>query len=226
MSIWTKERSDVFWSRIVLNHFNETDWIQNFRMRRETFLYLCDCLRARLGKEMCRSRMTVSVEKRKAISLWCLASTAEFRIFGVSKAFVSVTLAEFCEAVCGVLLPKYIFIPKGDDLNMVVQGFEEKYRFLQTVGAVEGTHIPIQAPPEHHVDYFNRTGWYSIILQALVDDNYCFRDINVGWPGSVHDARVFTNSELYLKGNSKTLFETPPKHSGTSITGILRPGWW
>ena len=166
--------------------------------------------------------MTASVEKRVAISLWCLTSTAEFRtighLFGVSKAFMSVTLAEFCEAVCDVLLPKYIFIPKGDDLNKVVQGFE-KYRFPQTAGAVDGTHIPIQAPPEHHVDYFSRKGWYSIILQALVDDNYCFRDINVGWPGSVHDTRVFTNSELYLKGNSKTLFEpnTTRDSNGTEI---------
>ena len=45
-------------------------------------------------------------------------------------------------------------------------------------------------------------------MQALVDSNYLFRDIVVGWPGSVHDARVFSNSQLYALGCSGRLF--PP----------------
>ena len=31
-------------------------------------------------------------------------------------------------------------------------------------------------------------------------------DINVGWPGKVHDARMFSNSGLYKKANRGTLF--------------------
>ena len=31
-------------------------------------------------------------------------------------------------------------------------------------------------------------------------------DINVGWPASVHDARVLANSELFRKGESGELF--------------------
>ena len=42
-------------------------------------------------------------------------------------------------------------------------------------------------------------------MQAVVDHQYRFLDIYVGWPGSVHDARVFAHSSLYNKGESGTL---------------------
>ena len=45
----------------------------------------------------------------------------------------------------------------------------------------------------------NQKGFYSIILQAVRNDQMLFRDTYVGWPGSVHDARVFDNSDL-LRG--------------------------
>ena len=58
-------------------------------------------------------------------------------------------------------------------------------------GSIDGCHIPVMPPSSNHTDYYNRKGWYSIILQAVVDHEYIFRDISVGWPGSVNDARVY-----------------------------------
>ena len=52
---------------------------------------------------------------------------------------------------------------------------------------------------------------HSVVIQALVDDKYLFSDIVVGWPGRVHDARVFSNSELYTLGCSGQLFPTDLK---------------
>ena len=45
-------------------------------------------------------------------------------------------------------------------------------------------------------DYYNHKGWYSMILQGVVDGQYCFLDVYTGWPGSIHDARVFAHSPL------------------------------
>ena len=35
-----------------------------------------------------------------------------------------------------------------------------------------------------------------MLIQA-VNHNYLFTDVNIGWPGSVHDAQVLVHSNLY-----------------------------
>ena len=68
-------------------------------------------------------------------------------------------------------------------------------------------------------DYYNHKGWYSIILQGVVDHSYQFMDINVGWPGSVHDARVFAHSSVYKKITEQTLL--PDKN--ITVNGVNIP---
>ena len=43
-------------------------------------------------------------------------------------------------------------------------------------------------------------------MQAVVDFRGVFTDVYIGWPGRVHDARIFSNSDLYLKGSNGQLF--------------------
>ena len=78
-----------------------------------------------------------------------------------------------------------------------MDGFFYRWRFPQCCGAIDGTHIPIIAPADHHCDYFNRKHFHSVILQAVVDHKYRFININVGHPGKHHDAYVFKESSLF-----------------------------
>ena len=87
-----------------------------------------------------------------------------------------------------------------------MEGFETYLGFPQAAGAIDGSHIPIIRPDESASDYYNRKGYYSVIVQAMVDFRGLFMDVYIGWPGRVHDARVFVNSTLYQKGTSGMLF--------------------
>ena len=77
--LWMLPRSSNWWEGIVLNNFGQHDWMQNFRMSKESFHYLCDQLRGVLEKQTTRLRKPLTVEQRVAITLWILATTSEYR---------------------------------------------------------------------------------------------------------------------------------------------------
>ena len=202
-------RSSQFWEKIVLETFGPVEWIENFRMSRETFGYLCDKLRPSISRQTTKLRRAVSTEKRVAITLWCLATPSEYRtiahLFGVGRSTVCTVVQETCRVIVRTLMNTYIEFPTGDNLKKVINQFEHKWGLPQCSGAIDGSHIPIAAPELNHTDYYNRKGWYSMLVQAIVDADYIFRDICVGWPGSVHDARVFANSKIYERITEENL---------------------
>jgi len=202
-------RSDQWWSEIVLRTFTERDWVENFRMSKETFTYLCQQLSSRLGRKDTHLRNAISVEKRVAVTLWCLATPCEYRtiahLFGIARSTVCEIVQETCKLIVLTLFHKYIHFPSGEDFDNIVDTFRSKWGVPQCVGAIDGCHIPIASPAMNRTDYYNRKGWYSMILQGVVDHSYRFIDINVVWPGSVHDARVFSHSSIYKKITEQTL---------------------
>ncbi|CAM4553763.1 unnamed protein product [Lepidochelys kempii] len=66
--------------------------------------------------------------------------------------------------------------------------------------------ISILAPEHQAGEYINCKGYFSIVLQALVDHKVRFTNINMGWQGKVHDACIFRNSGLFQKLQEGTLF--------------------
>jgi len=66
--------------------------------------------------------------------------------------------------------------------------------FPGAFGAVDGSHIAIKTPLSDADSYINRKSYASVVLQAVCSSNLQFIDINTGYPGSMHDARIYMKS--------------------------------
>lgn len=85
----------------------------------------------------------------------------------------------------------------SDRVAEMAQKFMSKYGLPGVIGVVDGSHIPIQRRSRGRNDkYYNRKGFMSVILQAIVDADGRFVNIDVGEKGARHDAYVFKSSDI------------------------------
>ena len=150
----------------------------------------------------------VAAEKKVAMTLYYLTDQGSFRqtgnSFGVSKAKLSITLRVVVNAIINNLRKKYIVLPSTiAELEKAAGNFEEKIVFPHIIGCVDGTHIPIIQPKANSHDYFCYKMKYSLNCQAVCDEKGLFIDVEVKWPRSVHDARVYANSSINKKCSNK-----------------------
>ncbi|XP_069769230.1 putative nuclease HARBI1 [Narcine bancroftii] len=162
---------------------------------------------------------------RLAVALWWYATPSEYRaisdVFGVGVATVCGLVRQVTGALKGVLLKRFIGLPRGARLQEALDGFAEQ-GYPMCAGALGSTHIPIRPRPEHAQAYYNRNGWHSIVLQAVVDHNQCFTDVYVGCPGRTHEAQVLANSPIYREAEDQGGYLFPRENS-RMVNGVEVP---
>ncbi|KAM8972725.1 uncharacterized protein RCH25_018494 [Pelodytes ibericus] len=192
-------------------------------MTKSTFDYLCDQLRPAIHRTDTDMRQAIPAEVRLAMTLWRLSSSCEYRtiekIFGVSRPTICKTVRDVCEAVVSILTPRFVRIPRGSVLQDTIRRFEGRHGHPQLAGVVGTFHVAVRAPNEQPGRYLNNKGWHSVVLQAVVDSDLCFWDLNIGCPGNFTDAQVLLTSELYECGKEATLFPNITK----SVDGVEVP---
>ncbi|XP_078594731.1 uncharacterized protein LOC144872428 [Branchiostoma floridae x Branchiostoma japonicum] len=224
-TIWSYVRLPAtFWQKFVQGTLCDAEFYKRFRMTRDTFQMICDKLNPVLEKSDTRMRLAIPTKKRLAICIYWLASGDLMRsvadLFGVSEGSVSLIVHKVCDAINEVLFRDYLSFPTGQKLKETIQGYKERWGFPQCAGAIDGSHIPIKAPSKNPNDFYNRKGFYSVILQGVVDHMSRFTMIDIGMPGSVHDARVLRESNVFDRGESGTLL---PQEFAQDINGVTVP---
>ncbi|XP_075756726.1 protein mono-ADP-ribosyltransferase PARP11 isoform X2 [Pelodiscus sinensis] len=81
LDLWEFFCSD-WWDRIVLERWGDQQWTQNFRMKKDTFLELCEWLAPALRRRDTCMRPAIPLQKRVAIALWKLSTLDSYQSIG------------------------------------------------------------------------------------------------------------------------------------------------
>jgi len=122
-----------------------------------------------------------------------MGSVAEF--FNVARSTVKCVTRNVILELCK-LSPKFIAWPSQEDALILAKS---RSGFLDVIWAIDGSHFCIKAPLDQQDCYTDRKLNKSIIIKAICTSNFLFTNVNIGYPGRLHDARVFSNSDVFKK---------------------------
>ena len=216
-SLWkVPGRAEQWWLDLDERVSPPEVWKKNFRVRREDFLELVEMIRPYPSERSKRARQDViTLEKGVAMTLHYLKDQGSIvmtaNVFGCSISSTCNAVKEVCCILSKNVAPRMIKYPSSKaEVEKANREFLQKFGFPRVLGCIDGTHIPISEPRENLHDYFSYKMKYIIKVQAICDFNGRFTDADFKWPGSLHDARVFANSEVqkgYTKGKFKLYYE-------------------
>ncbi|XP_034075266.1 putative nuclease HARBI1 [Gymnodraco acuticeps] len=140
------------------------------------------------------------------VLLYSLAHGLSLSVVGSAFRIPKSTVHRIIKHVTGKIkanLKTLISLPTPDELPEIADGFCQLAKspaFHRAAGAIDGCHIRIKPPGnEYHKEYINYKLFPSIQMQAICDSTGRFLDVFIGYPGSVHDARVLRNSPIFCQ---------------------------
>uniref|UniRef100_A0A131Z088 Harbinger n=1 Tax=Rhipicephalus appendiculatus TaxID=34631 RepID=A0A131Z088_RHIAP len=185
----------------ALLKYSDEEFFQDFRIRRNVVLLLIE----RYAKSSFYIRRSdhggcpqKSPEEHILCFLWyatnkvCIKDVATR--FCLSESTVHGITERLLDYLCS-LLPKEICFP--EDLDSLVEAFEQIADFPGVVGCIGGTRINTRSPAHsQRAPSIQGQGSASVTLQAVCDSRCRFMDIFVGPPGDFELDSVFLASPL------------------------------
>ena len=92
-----------------------------------------------------------------------------------------------------------------NDWMNIANDFYRRTQFPNCIGAVDGKHVQIKMPTGNGSLFYKYKHFFSILLLALVDANYCFIAVDVGAVGKSSVSNVFKKSNIGRKLESDQL---------------------
>jgi DDE superfamily endonuclease len=215
-------------------YMNDTEFLANFRMDRHCFNQLTTLLK----KDKVFTNYDKKMEKRdpvlqimvflKYLGSYGNSASALMigRAMGISKGAVLDYVYRTATAICN-LRQHVIKWPNEQGRKEISQRIQEDFDFPNCVGLIDGTLFPLAFKPKlNGEDYFTRKGGYSVNGLVICDDQARITWFGMGWPGSVHDNRVWSNSEIFLnKQQYFTCKEYLLGDSAFSTSSIMVPAY-
>ena len=91
----------------------------------------------------------------------------------------------------------YLKPPCSDqEWRSIAEDYEEMWNMPNVIGSIDGKHIRIQCPRLTGTQFYNFKGFFSTVLMAVYDANYCFTVYDLGQFGSNNDSGILMNSPM------------------------------
>ncbi|KAK9737030.1 DDE superfamily endonuclease [Popillia japonica] len=216
-------RIENFIERTIGNSLDR-EFQQHSRMNRVTYNQLLVRLTPSLEKqEGAVGRKRIPVERQLLAVLWLFSTPDSYRSvrnrFNMGKSSMFSSFLRVISAL-NEITPTLIKWHMEDEKQNIKTAFRAIAGMPGIIGAIGGTYVPIKAPRENPESYINRKCFHGITLQAICQPNLMFTDCFTGYPSSVSDIRMFSNSGSAING--KCLVFTASILRTTSIFPELR----
>ena len=152
-------------------------------------------------KKGTKFRKAIPPCERLALTLRFLA-TGESQVylsfqFKVGRLTVSKILAETSSAIYNALSERYMRAPlTPEEWKAIAINFEEKWNMPHVIETIDGKHVRLKCPKNTGSFYYNYKGFFSLVLLAICDANYCFTLCDLVQYGSNNDSGVLLNSNM------------------------------
>lgn len=184
-------RQEGYFQNQLLGNYSNKMFQNHLRVNKQTFSFLCQILGPTIGKITTLMNPSVYVESCIAAILHRLAIRNTLSIivdlYGIGESTTSVIVQECYEAIKFHLKPLTIDILTKEWITANSKEFEALHGIPYNIGAIDGSSIPITTPIHDASTYYCQNGFYSIILQMVVDADCKIWDYDFGWISSCYD---------------------------------------
>ncbi|XP_063239317.1 putative nuclease HARBI1 [Bacillus rossius redtenbacheri] len=117
------------------------------------------------------------------------------------QSSVSRSISEVTNAINQHLFRRWVRFDLNPASTAALKEMFFKYGFPGVIGAIDGTHVAIVAPPVddpvfNERAYFNYKRYHSINVQLVCDANMKILNVNSRYPGATNDSFIYANCSL------------------------------
>ena len=146
---WVMPRSTSWFSRFVLQEYDDSRWLENFRMTKASVFSLTNLLQRHIERQDTHYRLAIPPIVRVAYTLFKLCQGASLLLcsefFAIGTSTTSGIIRDVVKAVKDELRGE-ISWPTGNKLQVNMAQFREFSGLPGIVGAIDDTHFHIRKP--------------------------------------------------------------------------------
>ena len=152
------------------------------------------------------SKQQAPVELQLAVFLRRLGLKNNIFLICSNYRITEETVILFCKRIMKAIISyktNYIKWLTGQARKFVHEEFKAIEGIEDIIRSIDGIYFILQnASKKDKEVYFTRKKRYALHCQDIVDYRGIFTSYDVGWPGSVHDAKVYRHSYFYKNKSS------------------------